>query len=187
MRHSIMRKTVTVIGLLLLGGLSSYQQAMAESEGQDPDRQTHGDWTLRCQARDNALPCDMVQQIIDKPSGKQVLAISIAWSPKEQKHALQIVVPLGIWLEPGLAIKIGEDFSVDGVRLSRCEPSGCFVEAVMEDTLLDAMKAGSEGAIILMDMARKPAVLPFSLKGFTAAHKALQSETVARVNMAAGE
>lgn len=147
----------------------------------DVDTQTHDDWTVRCQMRENALPCDMVQQIIDKPSGKQVLAISIAWSPADDRHALQIVVPLGVRLEPGLAIRIGEDFTVEGVRVTRCEPSGCLVEAIMEDTLLDAMKHGSEGFVILMDATGQPAALPFSLNGFTDAHKALQKETGGRI------
>lgn len=158
-------------GLLMASGVATAE----------PDARTHDDWTLRCQARENALPCDMVQTIIDKPSGKQVLAFSIAWSPTDDKHALQIILPLGVRLEPGLAIRIDEDFTVKGIRITRCETSGCFVEAIMENTLLEAMQNGSGGAVIIVDAARQPVALPFSLKGFTAAHQALQKETIARM------
>lgn len=173
--RSVKASMALVVGLLF-GSL-----ALSPGSQADADVQAHDDWTLRCQARENALPCDLIQQIIDKPSGKQVLAISIAWSPKEDKYALQIVVPLGISLQAGLAIRVGEDFAAEGLRVSRCEPTGCFVETLMGEELLNAMKDGSQGAVMLMDATGQQAALPFSLKGFTAAHKALRKETQARM------
>ena len=141
-------------------------------------------WQLRCQERDNGLPCDLTQTIVDRESGQRVLSLLISYSPVNDQHVIQIVVPLGIRLEPGVSLRIGESFAAEHIPLTRCEVSGCFVEALMAKDLLDALSSGdvAEGQVVVVDMANQSASLPFSLKGFREAANVLKSRSAELVS-----
>lgn len=156
-----------LFGLLMSSGPSQPQESVSY---------TYGDWQVTCVQRENALPCEMRQKLIDTTSGKTVISFSLAYSPDEKTYAIQITVPLGIMLEAGMVIHAGET-TVEGIQFSRCLPKGCLVEARLADPLLSAMSAGGEAAIEIVDAARQLATLPYSLKGFEAARVQLQSQT----------
>lgn len=137
---------------------------------------TFGDWVVKCVQRENGLPCEMSQRLVDGKTGLALTRFSIAWSPSEDKHALQITVPLGVWLEAGAAMGVG-DLKIEGIQYSRCLPSGCMIEALLENPMLSALRSGEEGQLIIFDRMRKPIVLPFSLRGFAEAEARLRRDT----------
>jgi invasion protein IalB len=146
------------------------------SPAQDSISYTFDDWQVTCAQRENALPCDMHQSLIDSASGETIVRFSLAYSPDEETYAIQIRVPLGVRLEGGMVIRAG-DTTVEGIQFSRCLPHGCLVEARLEEPLLSAMSAGGEAVIGIVDAIGQTAALPFSLKGFKEARAQLQSQT----------
>ncbi len=148
----------------------------APAQAQDNVSWAFGDWKVTCVQRQNALPCEMHQKLIDSVSGKTIVNFSLVYSPKEKSYAIQITVPLGVMLEGGMVIKAGET-TVEGIQFSRCLPTGCLVEARLEEPLLGAMSKGGEAAIRIIDAAKNAAALPFSLKGFEQARAQMQSQT----------
>lgn len=129
---------------------------------------TFGDWVVECARREQGLPCEMSQQLVDGNTGNTLTRFSVVWSPDRDRHALQVSVPLGVWLEPGAILSAGE-LKVDGIQYSRCLPQGCMIEALLEDPMLTALKSGEEGKLTIFDRTHKAINLPFSLRGFEAA------------------
>ena len=134
------------------------------------------DWIVVCVSREQGLPCEMSQQLVNGQTGSVVTKFSIAYSPTAEKHALQIALPLGVWLEPGIALNVG-DMSVTDIKFSRCMPQGCMIEAVLEDPMLAEMKKSGNGQVILFDRNKQKIGLPFSLNGFADANAKLLSQT----------
>ena len=141
--------------------------------------QQFGDWALRCLELPNALPCDIVQSLQQKDTHAQVLAVSIAYSPKENKQPVQISVPLGIDLRRGVDVVVG-GVTAKHVHLTRCELSGCIIEAILGDDMLSAMQTSDKAKLVLSSGDGTDTTLEFSLKGFKDAEAALKKETVAR-------
>jgi invasion protein IalB len=138
-----------------------------------------GDWYLRCLALPNALPCDIVQSLQQKDTHAQVLAVSIAYSPKEGKQPIQISVPLGIDLRRGVDVVVGS-VTAKHVHVSRCELSGCIIEAVLGEDVLSAMGTNDKAKLVVSSGEGADTTLEFSLKGFKDAEAALRKETVTR-------
>jgi invasion protein IalB len=73
-------------------------------------------------------------------------------------------------------LKIDEDVEFTGMKINRCMPAGCLVEAVAPPEMIEAMRKGQKGALIVALPDGKFVALEVSLRGFTAA----STELVAR-------
>lgn len=149
----------------------------------DLTAETYGDWTLRCATRENAAPCDIIETMNDRRSGAQVISVSIAYSPSQQIAAVQIIVPLGVRVPEGLTLSVGA-VDVSGVRYTRCELQGCFVEARLGDDTLEEMRAADALTLMFAVSPERTARVDVSLDGFADAYDALIAETVARAEPA---
>src|SRR5215475_11574084 len=69
-----------------------------------PEIKTIGDWAVRCYPVQSQSPCDMFQQQNEKDSQQRILALSLAYIPHLDRHAIQVVVPLGISIPKGVVI-----------------------------------------------------------------------------------
>jgi invasion protein IalB len=131
------------------------------------------DWVVRCGQPAGGAPqaCEMVQQRLDE-QGQTVLAIAVGKVPNTNDPGMLIILPLGIWLPPGVVLQVdgGEEVPV---RVERCERRGCQVELLLEPNVLTLLKAGTEANVLfqIYDENGEPKVVgvPFSLLGFTAA------------------
>lgn len=157
-------------------GSQSSQFGIGGDSSQTTATYAFEDWMVVCVSREQGLPCEMSQQLVNGQTGSVVAKFSIAYSPTEEKHALQIAMPLGVWLEPGIALNVG-DMSVTDIKFSRCMPQGCMIEAVLEDPMLAEMKKGGDGQVVLFDRNKQKIGLPFSLKGFADADAKLRTQT----------
>jgi invasion protein IalB len=131
------------------------------------------DWVVRCGRPAEGAPeaCEMVQQRLDE-QGQTVLAIAVGKVPNTDDPGMLIILPLGIWLPPGVVLRVdgGEEVPV---RVERCERRGCQVELLLEANVLTLLKGGTEANVLfqIYDENGEPKVVgvPFSLLGFTAA------------------
>ena len=166
-----------------LAALAETAPAPKPTASAPPAPAHYGDWLLRCLDLPSALPCDIIQSLEQKDSKARVLAVSIAYSLKENKHLIQISLPLGIDLRRGVDIAIG-DVTAKHVSLSRCELSGCIIEAVLANDMLGAMQKNDKGKVLLSADGQPATTIEFSLKGFNDAEAALKQEALARESKA---
>jgi invasion protein IalB len=131
------------------------------------------DWAVRCgrPAEGAAESCEMLQQRQDE-KGQTVLAIAVGKVPNNANPGMLIILPLGIWLPPGVVLKVDGGEEVPA-RVERCERRGCQVELLLEPNVLAILKSGREANVLfqIYDENGQPKVVgvPFSLLGFTAA------------------
>jgi invasion protein IalB len=130
------------------------------------------DWAVRCgqPARGGPEACEMVQQRQDE-QGQIVLFIAVGKLPNTDNPGMLIILPLGIELPPGAALKVDEGEEVPA-QIRRCVRAGCEVELLLEPAILARLKGGTEANVLFQiadEQGRRTVGVPFSLLGFTAA------------------
>ena len=134
-----------------------------------PDVKPVGDWFVRCYPAQSASPCDMFQQQNDPQSQQRILALSIAYIPHLDRHAIQISVPLGVAIAPGAIIHAGS-FTAPAMPYRRCDRGGCYVEMLIDNSVVDQLSHGGDSAVKIKADDGKTYDLKLSMNGFSAAH-----------------
>jgi invasion protein IalB len=139
------------------------------------DNKPIGDWTVRCFSVTSGSPCDMYQESQDKNSHQRVLGFSLAYVPKDDRHVVDIAVPLGVSIGAGAVIKT-DAFTSPKLAFRRCDQQGCYVEGVMpNDMVASIAKSGPDASVNIVADDGKNYVLKLSLNGFAAGHDAMAS------------
>jgi invasion protein IalB len=175
--------------LTLAQGGASAQQSDAPAGGMQfgatapeaPEFETQQfqDWAVRCakQGPGATTACEMIQQRQDD-QGQTVLAVAVGRVANTANPGMLIILPLGIWLPPGVVVKVDEGKEIPA-RIERCERRGCQVELLLEPDVLKLLKAGTRANVLfqIYDEKGEPRVVgvPFSLLGFTAALNAVMA------------
>ncbi|HKY94972.1 MAG TPA: invasion associated locus B family protein [Kiloniellales bacterium] len=124
------------------------------------------DWTLRC-TKAEPPRCDLRQRVVND-QGKQILDFGMGYNAADQTFPVVLELPLGILVQQQIRFKV-EEIEFGGMKVNRCLPTGCIVEAVAPVEMIDAMRKGQQGAVIVPLPDGKFAALVVSLRGFTAA------------------
>ena len=151
--------------LLTLVGIFLFFPAKA----QNPHAKVFGDWKVRCNSATGApSKCQMFQNVVVKESGRTIMQMIVGYINDVPSPVGVITLPLGVYLPKGLTIQIdkGQTFKVG---FENCSAKGCRVRFSIEDALLGTFKSGITASVTSYNMARKPVLIPISLKGFTAA------------------
>jgi invasion protein IalB len=157
-------------------GLISIAAAAAPAPGAPlapSETKTFGDWTVRCYPISSPSPCDMYELLANKQTNQRVMSLSIAYMPAGDKHVIQIAVPLGIYIPKGLVIE-SDVYTSPTLPYRRCDRAGCYVERLFENRSVSAL-ATATGVVKVKLVADGGKVfeIPFSLKGYSAAHGAM--------------
>jgi invasion protein IalB len=136
---------------------------------------------VRCFPVQSPSPCDIFQELDDQRTRQRVLAISIAYVPSLDRHALQITVPLEIAIPKGLTIKAGS-YTSPVLKYRRCDRNGCYVEMAVDNSLVEALtRAGDDGGSVnVVADSGKSYALKFFTKGFAEAHDSMVSQARAK-------
>lgn len=152
----------------------SAAQNEAPQNGAKIETQQFEDWVLRCRPASQTQPraCRIQQNILADDSARTVLQIVAGRFGPEKVLGAIVFVPVGVRLPPGIRIQIGErpprvfPFEI-------CGPETCQARAILEGVFLQNLKAGLIGQVKFQNAAGRVRTIPFSLKGFTAAIRAL--------------
>lgn len=128
-----------------------------------------GDWVVRCFPVKGPAPCDMLQVSVAKDNEQQrILSVSFAYVPDRDGYGMQIIVPLGVTVQKHLAIGEGTG-PLSALHFTRCEPDGCYVEALVDNTTMDGFGTMGEQALVAVTPYGKdaPVKMALSLKGFS--------------------
>lgn len=157
--------------------------AMAQVQPPKPSEDKHiGDWNVLCYPVSSPSPCEMVEVATQAKTGARVMRVSIAFAPSQNRYILQVALPLGVALPKGVRI-VASAYNAPAMAYRRCDRGGCYVEGFVQSKALDALGASGPAAKIQVAAAGGNGIdLPFSLKGFADARKAM--EDLARQNAA---
>jgi invasion protein IalB len=137
------------------------------------DTKAVGDWTVRCFSVTSASPCDMYQESQETNSHQRVLGFSLAYVPKDDKHVVDIAVPLGVSIAAGAIIKT-DNYTSPRLGFHHCDQAGCYVEGVMpNDMVASIAKSGPEATVNIVADDGKAFAVKLSLNGFASAHDSM--------------
>jgi len=126
-----------------------------------------GDWEMRCETPAGASreQCALVQSIAAEDKPNVSLVVIVLKTADGKARLLRVIAPLGVLLPAGLGLKI-DNADVGRAGFVRCLPTGCVAEVVMEDKLLDQLKAGANATFIVFNTPEEGIGLPLALAGF---------------------
>ncbi len=152
--------------MVLSAGLIVGLSGVCNAEPKGGER--FGDWRFQCKALPtNQNVCVLSQTLVNAETKKPILSLVLRRVGKDKKLVLMTIVPLGVFLAPGIAGKVD-----DGKRFKfvwqRCTTQGCQAAALVDDKLEKALKAGAHLLIAFQVQPKaKPITLVASLKGVT--------------------
>lgn len=175
----MMKSVMAALGVLLLSGAASAQQA-SQGPGR-PEVKRVEDWFVRCFQIESPSPCDMYQELDNRETRQRILSLSIAFVPSLDRHALQITVPLDIAIPKGLVIQT-DSYKSPVLKYRRCDRNGCYVEVAVENAVIESLarSSGDGGKIVIAADSGKVYNLNFSLKGFATAHDDMVTKAKAK-------
>lgn len=157
--------------LLLLQGAS----ALAQNQGQPAGPKvvtlgSYGEWQHQClEQTSGTRECFVAQVAISKQSRVKGLMTIIK---NAEGYAARFEVPIGVFLPTGLALTIdGKDYGV--TVFERCFPDRCIAFADLKNETITVLKRGKVATLIVHSGPGQRIFLPVSLKGMTAAFRAL--------------
>ena len=141
---------------------------------QNPHGNIHDAWGVRCNTPTGApAACQIFQNIVVKESRQPILNFAIGFADDEKIAVGIFVMPLGIYLPPGLTLQV-DDGQIYEMAIEICGLKGCRVRFSFDENLLNLFKRGASAKITFSGSDQKPIKVPVSLKGFTAALKDLK-------------
>lgn len=162
------QKALTWFALLCLS-VMTIQMASAQSND-EMETTTFKDWVVRCVDRADLPPCDAVQTAFNSNTQERLMLTSIAHFGSNDDIGIQIWVPTGILVSGGVLFEIDQETqALQELRFTRCEADGCFIEAIVNENDLTALKKGNQAAIAILSSTGQPRVVGLSLSGFTKA------------------
>ena len=162
-------------GLMLACGVASAQDAGAKPEVNRVD-----DWLVRCFPVQSPSPCDMLQELDDQRTRQRVVALSIAFYPSLNRHALQITVPLEVSIPKGVKLQT-DTYTSPMLKYRRCDRNGCYVEMAVDNGMIEQLASASGNAKVIITADNgKTYPLGFSLKGFATAHDDMVAKAKAK-------
>jgi invasion protein IalB len=126
-------------------------------------------------------PCDMFQQLDDQRTRQRVVSLSIAYYTSLNRHALVVSVPLEVSLAKGLTLQT-DTYTSPVLKYRRCDRNGCYIEQAVDNGLIESLarSSGEGGKVNIFADNGKKYTLNFSLKGFSAAHDDMVSQSRAK-------
>lgn len=127
--------------------------------------ETFGDWRVQCEEN----RCQALQQLFVGEGEQRSRVLSASVVKIQNKLVLQLVLPLGVDLRPGIVTRIDES-EERRFPFTTCVNDGCVVLVPLEDSLLAGMKAGKTmKAGFRPFSSEQTLVVELSLSGFTKA------------------
>ncbi|WP_214000548.1 invasion associated locus B family protein [Arsukibacterium sp.] len=161
----LIRKTVSTT-FLLLSALACSAASAAETK---PEVTEFGDWRSVCKTQ-----CVIAQGLQNPEQPAIIYSSQISYVNESSDPVLQLNLPLGIYLPPGVAIDIGEN--KHRVPVTVCLPEGCKVLLVLSPAIVKQLQDNAAYTVQLFVTEQSPRQLKFSLRGFSDALASLTAD-----------
>lgn len=159
---------------ILFAILLSAGFGFAPAAAQGVVKSKNGDWEMRCETPPGAAreQCALMQSVAAEDKPNVNLVVIVLKTADGKSKLLRVIAPLGVLLPSGLGLKI-DQADIGRAGFVRCLPSGCIAEVVMEDKLLEQMRAGTTATFIIFQTPEEGIGIPLALNGFKDAFEKL--------------
>ncbi len=163
------------LGVILSCSVLS-NHVLAQSAEDKATKGVYGDWKLRCDSPPGSTNelCIIQQNVVDDQNPDVRLVVTVYKTADGKNRMMRIIAPLGVLLPSGLGVRIDQS-DMGRVGFVRCLPIGCAAEVIMEDGLLEQLKAGQKIVFILFKNPEQGIGVPVSLSGFAEAYDKLST------------
>jgi invasion protein IalB len=167
--------TLLALAVFLVGGIAGWIGRGTLAGPPDvPTMSIFQDWHLLCpDSKDKGDTCELSQDVISQKEGARLARISLFRDKTSANKSLvmAVTVPLEVFLEPGLGLKIGDD-QVRVYQYKTCTEAGCSAVIPVDDAILASLeKAQDAGVVVASPQDGKAVELPFTMKGYAEAWK----------------
>ncbi|MFC6490641.1 invasion associated locus B family protein [Nitratireductor sp. GCM10026969] len=139
--------------------------AMAQQQGDQPPQ----GWFKACTKQEEVDVCN-VQFLRRAGTGQLVTSVNlIEVEGKVNRRVLQIAVPTGRLIPPGIGLQI-DGGSTQKIDYAVCVPDRCVAEAQLNDEIVSSFKRGSELTLTSVNFQNQPNPVNITLQGFTDAY-----------------
>ncbi len=157
-------------GIALLGVIAGFlagPAAIAPAHAQGKVQSVHGDWQIRCDTPPGAKSeqCALIQNVTAEDRKNVGLSVIALKTADQKARILRVLAPLGVLLPSGLGLRI-DDADVGRAGFVRCLPNGCIAEVILQDDLIEKLKAGKLATFIIFQTPEEGIGIPISLNGF---------------------
>jgi invasion protein IalB len=144
---------------------------VSESLGQGVVKAQYGDWQLSCDTPLGASfeQCFIVQNVTAEDQPNVGLSVIVLKTADRKARLMRVLAPLGVLLPNGLGLNV-DGVDLGRVAFSRCYPSGCVVEVMLDETLLAQLSGGTSAIFVVFKTPEEGIGIPVSLKGFSEAY-----------------
>jgi invasion protein IalB len=135
--------------------------------GQGEVKAKFEDWDLRCDTPAGAQnqQCVIMQFVTAEDRENVGLSVVVMKTADKQARILRVLAPLGVLLPRGLGLRI-DDTDMGTTGFIRCLPNGCVSEVLMDDSLIEKLRSGTQAMFIIFQTPEEGIGVPISLKGF---------------------
>ena len=184
MKHKFFKPALVLVAILAAG--LSFQMITSDSvSGQDgkeatvvaaPESEAGAEsWQIRCGEEGNIETpekgkCEIFQRLSMKDTGQRVVEFAIGFGPEDKEARGIIILPLGILLESGGLLKIGDN---EAFKFSPryCDAGGCVAFLGMNEKILGMMRKNDKATLTIKAMNGQDINIELPLKGFGKAFK----------------
>ncbi|MCW8881378.1 MAG: invasion associated locus B family protein [Sedimenticola sp.] len=171
LRRGYVIALLMVVSVLLPLALMAEETASEEAKGE-----TFGDWGKRCETPKEGGDevCFIFQQLKVKENNQTILFVTMGIAPNGKGPVMVLTTPLGVALQAGMQLQVGEEGEPIRAAYNLCLTNGCRASLLLDEKLLEAMKGGEKLFVAFANAQGKGIKLAVSLKGFTDASNSLQ-------------
>jgi invasion protein IalB len=143
---------------------------------------SYGSWRVACPAANQPnVNCEIVQDVLDSQTHEEIVRIAVGKLP-DGKPALDLVMPLGVALEPGVGLVFGTN-PMQTAKYRTCTQQGCIVDIPIDQKLQKEFDDGKDGKVVFAGANdNKPIAIPLSLTGYADAQRAYHRDEAKRTS-----
>ncbi len=130
-------------------------------------RETFSDWQVACAVQDAGSHCALLQSQ-SRQNGQRVLAIELSATSATTVDGV-LVLPFGLALENGVALRIDDQPEGQSFRFKTCLPAGCLVPVSFDAKAVKSLRSGISLKVAAVTDGGAEQAFTISLKGFAAA------------------
>lgn len=164
------RKSAATRASIFAAGLAGVMAvATLPASAQAPNAGPPQGWFKACSKQQDVDVCN-VQNIMVSDNGQLLTGVSlIEIKGKVNRRALQVSVPTGRLMPPGIGMQIdgGQASKIDYML---CLPDRCIAEAPLNDDLVNRFKRGSQLTLTSVNFQNQQSPIQVTLQGFTGAY-----------------
>lgn len=172
----MLQRGCAILMLIVTAMFASLSVMAQEKQAEEAKGQTFNDWGRRCETPTEGGDevCFIFQQLKVKENNQTILFVTVGNPPNGKGPVMVLTTPLGVALQAGMQLQVGEKGEPVRTAYNLCLNNGCRASILLEEKLLKAMKSGDKLFVAFANAQGKGIKLAVSLNGFTAASNSLQ-------------